>query len=411
MSDSSNPTRFDLAAVGSTAPLGEMLCADQRLRWLQGQRIPVEAYFEHYPDLPSNPNALKDLVLGEIRLRRELREPLEFTAFCKRFPDFIEWLREQFDRIRESGSSDDTERDADESEDDGDWPDLPGFQIIEPIGRGGVGRVYKARQFKLNRIVALKMLLAGAQAGAKAVARFRTEAEAVARLQHPYIVQIFDIIEHENQLFLSLEYVGGGNLAKKIAGQPQPIREAAECIRTLALAVQFAHERGIVHRDLKPGNILLTEDGIPKITDFGLAKRMDDDASHTKTGTVLGTPDYMAPEQAEGRTHDIGPATDIYALGIILYELLIGLPPFRGEAMVHVLDAVRFQVPASPRRLRPEIPRDLDTICMHCLEKEPAQRYASAEALADDLERFIAGKPIHLRKTGIWNTIVSWFGK
>jgi serine/threonine-protein kinase len=407
---SSLPTRPDVASVPPTDPLGQMLCADQRLRWQQGQRVPVEAYFEHYADLKTNSIALKDLVAGEIDLRRELHEPLDFSAFCMRFPDLIDWLRLRFDRLRTPDSSDDTEREDDESEDNGAWPDLPGFRVLEVIGRGGVGRVFRAHEAKLNRIVALKTLLAGAHAGPKAVARFRTEAEAVARLQHPFIVQIFDIIEHHDQLILSLEYVGGGSLAKRIAGRPQPIREAAECVSTLAQAVQYAHDRGIVHRDLKPGNILLTDDGIPKIADFGLAKRMDDEGSHTKTGTVLGTPDYMAPEQAEGKTRDIGPPTDIYALGIILYEMLIGRPPFRNEAMIQVLDAVRFNAPTSLRQLRPDVPKDLETICLRCLEKTANRRYPSALELAEDLKRFLNGQPIKARPSGFWSRIRSWFG-
>jgi serine/threonine-protein kinase len=272
-----------------------------------------------------------------------------------------------------------------------------------------MGVVYKARQAKLNRFVALKVLLAGSQAGARAVARFRSEAAAIARLQHPYIVQIFDVVEHSEQIFLSLEHIGGGSLSRRIGGMGLPIGQAVSWAHQLAQAMQYAHEHGIVHRDLKPGNVLLTDDGIPKITDFGLAKRMDEESNLTRTGTVVGTPDYMSPEQAEGRVRSIGPATDIYSLGVILYEMLVGRPPFRDENVINTLDAVRFHAPPPPSGFRPELPRELDIICLKCLEKAPDQRYLTMKALAKDLQRFQAGEPIQARPGELKALLRGWF--
>jgi tetratricopeptide (TPR) repeat protein len=286
-------------------------------------------------------------------------------------------------------------------------PAVPGYEILGVLGRGGMGVVYKVRQVQLKRVVALKMILAGAQAGAAELARFRTEAEAVARLQHPNIVQIHDVGEYEGRPYFSLEFVEGGTLAKKLAGAPQPPREAAQLVHTLALAMDAAHQRGIVHRDLKPANVLLAGAAdapvaqcVPKIADFGLAKRLDDDSGQTQTGAIMGTPSYMAPEQASGQVGAIGPAADVYALGAILYELLTGRPPFRGATMLDTLEQVRQREPVPPRELQPKTPRDLETICLKCLAKEPGKRYASAKELADDLDRFLNDKPILARPAG-----------
>src|SRR5262245_38775849 len=279
-------------------------------------------------------------------------------------------------------------------------PSVPGYEILGVLGRGGMGVVYKARHKKLNRLVALKMVLAGAHASAHQLARFYTEAEAVAQLQHPNIVQIYEVAELEGLPFFSLEFVGGGTLAKKIDGKPQPPREAAVTVELLARAMAAAHERGILHRDLKPANVLLDADGMPKITDFGLAKRIEDDSSQTKSGTLMGTPSYMSPEQARGETHEIGVLSDQYSLGAVLYELLTGRPPFAGPTMLETLFQVRHQEPVPPTRLQPRCPRDLETICLKCLQKEPHKRYANCTALADDLHRFLAGEPIKARPWG-----------
>ncbi len=292
---------------------------------------------------------------------------------------------------------------------------VAGYEILAELGRGGMGVVYKARQAGLKRLAALKMILAGPHAGARELARFRTEAEAVARLQHPNIVQIYEIGYHEGRPFFSLEFLEGGSLAVRLAGKPQPAHQAAALVETLARAMHYAHERGIIHRDLKPGNVLLAAAGTPKIGDFGLAKRLAEkgaaagaDDPQTQTGAVMGTASYMAPEQAAGRSAAIGARTDVYALGAILYEMLTGRAPFQGLTTFETLQQVRTIEPVPPSRLQPALPRDLETICLKCLQKEPAQRYASAEALADDLCRFLAGEPILARPVGLLGRLWRW---
>src|SRR5262245_30164382 len=275
-------------------------------------------------------------------------------------------------------------------------PVIPGYEILRVIGQGGMGVVYEARQVDLGRTVAVKMISAG-RLGPRVVARFRLEAEAAARLQHPNVVQIFEVGQVNGQPFFSMEYVAGSSLAELLTRQPPSDRQAAELTATLARAVQAAHERGIVHRDLKPSNVLLTADGTPKIADFGLAKRLDHDAAHTHTGEILGTPSYMAPEQAEGHKDRIGPATDVYALGAILYELLARKPPFQGATPLASLRLVLAQDPVAPSRLAPSVPRDLEAICLKCLEKAPGRRYGSAQVLAEDLQRFLSGEPVTAR--------------
>lgn len=340
---------------------------------------------------------------------------------------------------------------------------VPGYEVLRELGRGGMGVVYQARQKGLNRLVALKMILAGDHAGGGERDRFRREAESVAALQHPNIVQIFEIGEADGRPYLAFEYIEGGTLAHHLAGNPWPSRAAAALVETLARAVQFAHERGIVHRDLKPGNILMSvarrptsgaraaadgaadvpvpamqgkgdatrndESGqrpldgasIPKITDFGLAKRVVADSAwstgehvlgkpgeQTRTGAVMGTPSYIAPEQAAGKNRDVGPSVDVYALGAILYELLTGRPPFRGETPLDTVLQVMADDPISPRRLQPKVPRDLETICLRCLQKTPGKRYASAGDLADDLRRFLNHLPIDARPIGSHERLIKW---
>jgi eukaryotic-like serine/threonine-protein kinase len=291
---------------------------------------------------------------------------------------------------------------------DGAMPEIPGYEVKSILGYGGMGVVYKARHLKLNRSVAIKMLLAGVYASASERRRFLREAEAVAHLSHPNVVQLFDMGECNGFTYFTMEYVEGGTLAHSLKGVPWPSNQAAVFIRTIALAVQFAHNAGIVHRDLKPGNILLTSDGTPKINDFGLARRLDDEVNVTMSGVRIGTPCYMAPEQALGQTNNVGATTDVYALGAILYELLTGRPPFRAETTSETQRQLISQDPVPPTRLNSNVRRDLETICLTCLRKEPHRRYATATALAEDLDRFLRNEPIAARRTGALERSAKW---
>jgi formylglycine-generating enzyme required for sulfatase activity/tRNA A-37 threonylcarbamoyl transferase component Bud32 len=283
----------------------------------------------------------------------------------------------------------------------------PGYELLGELGHGGMGVVYKARQVKANRVVALKMLRIGAHAAPADLRRFRTEAEAVARVQHRGIVQVFDVGEHRGMPFFSLEFCPGGSLADRLRERPLPPREAAEIVEVLARAVHAAHEGQVLHRDLKPSNVLLASDGTPKIADFGLAKKLDDEGQ-TQSGAVMGTPSYMPPEQARGRVAELGPCADVYALGAVLYECLIGRPPFKAATVAETLVQVLGDDPVPPRRLNPAVPYDLETICVKCLAKEPARRYPTARALADDLRRYRAGEPITARPAGRLERAAKW---
>lgn len=319
------------------------------------------------------------------------------------------------------------------------WPAVPGYEILGELGRGGMSVVYKARQLALDRTVAVKMVLTGTHVGPHVLARFRAEADVIARLQHPNIVQIFDVGAAAGRPYFVLEFVAGGNLAQQLHGRPHPARSAAQLIETLARAVQVAHAGGVVHRDLKPANILLappTQDlgigaqkaekpqerslerslanAVPKIADFGVAKCTDGDGETlalrhpTATGEFLGTPNYMAPEQAMVPHQTVGPAADVYALGVILYELLTGRPPFRGESPLDTLLQVLHHDPLPVTSLQPNAPRDLETICLKCLRKEPHKRYGSALELAEDVQSFLRGEPIRGRPVGVMEKLWRW---
>jgi tetratricopeptide (TPR) repeat protein/tRNA A-37 threonylcarbamoyl transferase component Bud32 len=297
----------------------------------------------------------------------------------------------------------------------GEIPRRPGrlgsvgeYELLEEIARGGMGVVYKARHRRLNRLVALKMIGAGEQTRPAQYARFLIEAEAVARLHHPNIVQIYDFGESDGRPFVALELLEGGSLADRLKGTTWPGRAAAELVATLASAMHAAHQAGIVHRDLKPSNVLFGGDGTPKIVDFGLAKRLEVEDGHTRSGQVMGTPSYMAPEQAQGRVRQIGPPTDIYALGATLYEMLTGRPPFKTPSTMETLHQVIYEDVVPPLKLRVRLARDLETICLKCLQKEPQKRYATAQELADDLRRHVDNRPIRARRTTLLARGTKW---
>jgi WD40 repeat protein len=278
-------------------------------------------------------------------------------------------------------------------------PQVPGYEMLGELGRGGMGVVYKARQIDLDRVVALKMILGGGQAREEDRLRFVGEARAVAAIRHPGIVQVHEIGTHDGLPFFALEFCAGGSLAQRLAGTPLPLRDAARFTEQIARAVQAAHEAGVIHRDLKPANVLVGEDGALKVTDFGLARRIEGGSGLTQTGNVLGTPSYMAPEQAQG-SKQVGAAADVYSLGAILYECLTGRPPFRAATVLDTIMQVVADEPVPPRQLAARMSRDLETICLKCLHKEPRKRYASAGELADDLARWLAGQPIKARPVG-----------
>jgi WD40 repeat protein/serine/threonine protein kinase len=400
-----------------------------------GDGARAEDFFAKNPALAGQPESALELIYSEFVAREELGQRPTPQEYFARFPQWENDLRVQFEihglltgnpvgAPKPTDAAGNGKTVPPLSPPDGPVADLVdksvgSYDLLQEIARGSMGVVYRARHRTLQRIVALKMVLAGEHAGRTELARVRTEAEAVARLQHPNIVQIYEVGDTGTHPYLALEFVEEGSLAEKLAGQPQPARFAAELVRTLAEAMHYAHQRGIVHRDLKPANILLASggckspmrsdgdptadsrsllaDATPKITDFGLAKRLDQKGSQTATGAVFGTPSYMAPEQASGTSREIGPAADIYALGAILYEMLTGRPPFRAENLLTTLRQVVNEEPVAPNRLQPGVPHDLTTICLKCLQKEPRRRYATAGELAEDLRRFLAGEPIFAR--------------
>jgi eukaryotic-like serine/threonine-protein kinase len=402
-------------------------CDELGRRLRSGQLSRAEDFLASDPTLSGDADAAVELVYTEFVVREELDQQPQADEWLTRFPQWKNELAQVFEVHRlvsdahtHRVAAADTHRDGELGHEHlgADTPSagmtfyFEGYQLIEEIGRGGMGVVYKARQIGLDRLVALKMILP--PHGPRERARFRTEAEATARLSHPSIVQIYEVGQESDCPFLAMEFVAGTSLDKQLADSPLSGRAAAELLLDLALAVAYAHKQGIVHRDLKPANILLAADGSPKITDFGLARRLlADDSDNqplaaTQTGAIVGTPSYMAPEQCGGTRQRVGPAADVYALGAVLYEALTGRPPFRGQTPLDTLELVRSQEPVSPRRLVPKLPRDLETICLKCLAKQPQQRYGSAAAFAVDLRRFLSGEPILARPAGRTERAIRW---
>jgi serine/threonine protein kinase len=385
--------------------------------WLAGERPRLEEFMGATAGAERDA-LLRGLLALEIHYRRRAGESPEADEYRTRFPGNDALLALLFGPSAPPSpdSSGETLATAplDAPVKPLEWPTVPGYEILDRIGQGGFGVVYKARQVGLNRLVALKMVRDSAYASPDQLARFRREAEAVARLQHPQIVQIYEIGEHDGRPYFSLELADGGSLDRMLAGKPLTPRDAAELIEKLARAVQYAHERGVIHRDLKPANVLLAgsrEEGnssllptpdslLPKITDFGLAKQLAE-AGQTQSGAVLGTPSYMAPEQAAGQGKHVGPAADIYALGAILYECLTGRPPFQGPTPMDTLLQVISHEPVPPRLLVPRVDADLEAICLKTLEKDPRHRYPTAAALADDLDRYRRGEPVQARSVNL----------
>jgi serine/threonine protein kinase len=471
--------------------LAAILRVDQHERWRTSEAIAAESYLQRFPVLKNKPEAL-GLIFDEILLRQERGETVPIDEYYRRFPEYAEriWERartqkeaseeslrylasreqrpiaaaagdgthpapvngaEVFDGLqiaqvksfvapgvqqREStvtkkfGSGSNTPVLRSMGPEPGLVPAIPGYEILEELGRGGMGVVYKARQISLKRIVALKMIRAVELAEAHELARFKAEAEAAAQLQHPNIVQIYEVGEYAGQPYFSLEYVDGGSLSDHLRTELPSTDDAAAILVELAEAIHFAHVKGIIHRDLKPGNVLIgttektentekkgkkrgpasvySKSSAVKITDFGLAKQLADQSGRTTSGTVVGSPSYMPPEQAKGEIDRIGPRSDVYSLGAILYEMLTGRPPFRAATAVETMAQVAAQEPVAPGRLQPRLPRDLETICLKCLEKDPQKRYASAKSLAADLERFREGKPIMARPVSVFERSWRW---
>ncbi len=399
------------------ALLVELVHEDLEFRFKAGEPVGAVAYLNRYPLLREDGAVAEELVAAELRLRQRQdacsskdpaqhvrEEEITVAAPATREKEVpVPPLAEQ-DLLPTVAPS---PRDLRTPAPAADGVKTPGYEIMGELGRGGMGVVYKARQIKANRLVALKMILAGGHAGAADLARFRTEGEAIARLQHANIVQVYEVGEHDGQPFFSLELCEGGSLERKLAGTPQPATEAARLVEVLARAMHAAHQANVIHRDLKPSNVLLTSDGAPKITEFGLAKKLDE-AGQTASNAIMGTPSYMAPEQAGGKSTQMGPTADVYALGAILYECLTGRPPFRAATVMDTLMQVVADEPVPPSQLQSKVPHDVETICLKCLHKEPARRYSSAAELADDLARFQKGEPVLARPVGLGERAAKW---
>lgn len=379
------------------------LCLKFEDSWKTGSPPSLAAYVAQALDSRERKLLLKELLALELHFRKERDEVLSVEKLYAQFPDDKDLIEGVISEQRNLDTSSETLASLLISK-----IAINGYEILEEIGRGGMGVVYKAKHLQLNRIVALKMILAGVHAQSAQIQRFLSEAEAVATLQHPNIVQVFEV-GHSNSIpFMALEFVSGGSLSSKLNANEMTVQHSAHLIEQLAHAMNAAHQAGIVHRDLKPDNVLLTEESVAKITDFGLAKKVEDPNGLTQTGAIMGTPSYMAPEQAEGEGKRVGPAADVYALGGILYHCLTGKPPFHANNVWDTIAKVRTEDPVPPKQHNAKIPKDLQTICLKCLEKDPSKRYSSAEALAEDLRRYRNNEPISARPVGTAERLVKW---
>ena len=366
----------------------DMARSDQSDRWRRNLFVSAEDYFARLPELRARREDALVLICGEAGLRRERGEEPSLEQFQSRFPDLADDLALQFElsRILDRPT---TELKA-KQECLAKEFELPGYEFLEEIGRGATSVVVKARQQSLDRLVAIK-IMAIRGTDEKRLSRQRQEADILAHFQHPHVVHIYEVVTDRQFLYLVMEYIDGQTLERRSGERSLPPRDAARLISILAETVHAVHEAGVLHRDLKPSNILLTSAGKPKITDFGLAKLESNSNLLTTQDSILGTPGYMAPEQASGDVQSIGRESDVYSLGAILYELLGGRPPFLGATVLDTLHLIREREPVRLRHLQPNTPRDLETICLKCLNKAPKYRYATAQALADDLQRFLSG--------------------
>ncbi len=397
------------------------LCTQFEKAWKAGQRPRIEDYLADAQE-PERSALLRELILLDRDYRRVRGEECSREDYQARFSEVDStWLPNEFQTAL-APDAEGIQRPTPPEHRTGDTVAMPtsrempaeqlrqfgDYDLLEEIARGGMGVVYRARQRRPNRIVALKMIRDSELASAAEVLRFRTEAENAGQLDHPHIIPVYEVGEHEGRCYFSMKFQGGGNLARLLSRAPPNARQAAALVAKAARAVHYAHERGILHRDLKPANILLDADGEPHVTDFGLARRLDGRSGVPQSGALVGTPSYMAPEQAAGQTKHLTTAADVYALGAILYELLTGRPPFQGATVLETLEHVRSAEPVPLHRWQPKLARDLETICLKCLEKDPVGRYPSAQALAEDLECFLAGEPIQARSAGTWERARKW---
>jgi serine/threonine protein kinase len=436
----------------------DRLCDQFEACWQSGDRPSLRSFVDQAP-VDMRTYAFSELIALDVRYRERHGEHPCAADYVNEFSEFSAEIYKQFGHDSPDDSAEGMDTIITGTK-------IPGLRLVRLLGRGGMGVVYLAEQKALKRQVAVKMLRGGYSASHEERIRFRHEAESAASLQHPNIVQIFEVGEHEGQPYCVLEYVAGETLRDLLRRGPQPPEVAAELIALLASALHHAHERGVIHRDLKPANILLeaieskptlsaetaattelatlvdsqptprwaspativAESGRqtprtsssqrgkrapvalrPKVSDFGLARRLEsDDTAQTQTGAILGTPTYMAPEQALGQNHAVSAAIDVHALGVVLYELLTGRPPHQAASVLETLELIRHLDPVAPRDLQPRVPRDLNTICLKCLQKEPARRYATAWDLAEDLHRFLSGQPIEARPVGRLERAWKW---